>query len=67
MLGVLNGRRPRQWVGVERLQRAAEGLVQQGLFKFVQCGEFALVEGFEALGFAVYESKLLDNAALLGN
>jgi hypothetical protein len=34
-----------------RLQRAAEGLVQKGFFQLVQRGEFALIEGFEVLGF----------------
>ena len=33
------------------LELAAEGLVQQGLFQRVECGELALVDGFEALNF----------------
>lgn len=33
------------------LQRPAESLVQQGFFQCVEAGEFALVEGFDALAF----------------
>ena len=36
-----------------KLQRSAESPVQQGLFQIAQCVEFALVDGFEALGFFV--------------
>ena len=36
------------WLGS---QRAAEGLIKKGFCEFVEGGEFALVEGFEALGF----------------
>lgn len=32
-------------------QFSAEGLVQQRLFQLVKRGEFALVDGFETLGF----------------
>ena len=35
-------------------QLPAEGSVQQRFFQFVERGEFALVEGFEALGFIAY-------------
>lgn len=36
---------------LSQLQLPAEGLMQQRLFQFVEGCQFALVEGFEALGF----------------
>ena len=36
---------------VDILERTREGLVQQRFFQFVERGELALVEGFEAVGF----------------
>ncbi len=36
-----------------RLELAAEGLVEERFFEFVERGELALVEGFETLGFGL--------------
>lgn len=46
-------------------QSAAKGLVQKGFFQRIQCGEFALVDGFEELGFDGKLLHLLCNGMLL--
>ena len=48
-------------------QRTAESLGQQGFFQLVQGGEFALVEGFEALGFFTEIIQFGDYFPLLYN
>ena len=53
-----NRRRP------NRLQRPAERLMQQRLLQFVEDGELALVEGFEALGFGRQRVKSNRDACL---
>ena len=39
--------------GVSSSEFAGEGLMQQRLLQRVECGELALVDGFEALGFGM--------------
>ena len=46
------------------LQLPAEGSVQQRFFQFVERGEFALVKGFEALGFFLKLFERDDDGAL---
>ena len=46
-------------------QLPAEGSVQQRLFQLVERGEFALVEGFEALGFFAECFEVVGDTSLL--
>ena len=45
-------------ITARRLQRAGEGLVEDGFLEFVEGGKFLFVDGFQALGFACYCMKL---------
>ena len=38
-------------ITARRLQRAGEGLVEDGFLEFVEGGKFLFVDGFQALGF----------------